>query len=554
MEVFVRNIPDQGTEKQLKKIFQSCFKEFRIDVFECHKLRSRGCALLTIPDRKKAELFLAAYAAPTNRKLLYMTRPMYCSKSKNEPDKFLLQTLQKEAKDKAVKGTAASGSTGRSEREFGYNIMSCGLWDYHGSDLVFVAHFQSMRRGSIMFGKKAMALLMDPTSAESFRHRLDFPFSSMQSITIGSHQEPSLTFTLSEAPRIYKEEVQDQELANTLRALSLHIAWQDKPKVSKRIRITSISKAHGGIVGSCFVYRVLLSDVRGVHRIKSLLREGKELPPSVPWPTSVISPKYDFDSQMAQLISVLHSECDSLDFGIKFQVQRLAQNGYLAPTRVIELLPEIIRMFYRSGGSTSVDALRRLFKQIPFAGPETTAEVFTVESLSKVLCNNEKASIAERSFTLNHAKQYSHICPVYRATVTPTGTYLEGPEPETMNRVLRKYSKLTDCFLRVSFLDEDSEPVRFDRFVSLEEIYHSRFKDVLEGSINIAGRYYEFLGFSHSALRDQSCWFSCPFECDGYELNARAIIAKLGDFSTIRSPAKCAARSANKAACRLENF
>jgi RNA dependent RNA polymerase len=126
--------------------------------------------------------------------------------------------------------------------------------------------------------------------------------------------------------------------------------------------------------------------------------------------------------------------------------------------------------------------------------------------------------------------------------VTPAGIYLEGPEPETTNRVLRAYSDHADHFLRVTFADEDGERVRFDRFVSFETIFHSRFKSVLDGAISIADRRFSFLGFSHSSLRDQTCWFMAPFEHDGVVLNATTVIAQLGDFSAIRSPAKCAAR------------
>lgn len=52
----------------------------------------------------------------------------------------------------------------------------------------------------------------------------------------------------------------------------------------------------------------------------------------------------------------------------------------------------------------------------------------------------------------------------------------------------------------------------------------------------------QFLGFSHSSLRAQTCWFMAPFVWDGELRYARAVIKDLGDFSAIRSPAKCAAR------------
>ena len=66
-----------------------------------------------------------------------------------------------------------------------------------------------------------------------------------------------------------------------------------------------------------------------------------------------------------------------------------------------------------------------------------------------------------------------------------------------------------------------------------------------EGYANLyepAGRHFDFLGFSHSSLRSQTCWFMAPFRLNYEMLSARTVIQRLGDFSLIRSPAKCAAR------------
>ena len=54
-----------------------------------------------------------------------------------------------------------------------------------------------------------------------------------------------------------------------------------------------------------------------------------------------------------------------------------------------------------------------------------------------------------------------------------------------------RYSKNSNYFLQVSFLDENGESIWHDRVVSNEEIYLLRFKKVLEGVINVAGRGYE---------------------------------------------------------------
>jgi hypothetical protein len=182
-----------------------------------------------------------------------------------------------------------------------------------------------------------------------------------------------------------------------------------------------------------------------------------------------------------------------------------------------------------------------LFQQIPFPGPETEATEFQLEALICLLRDNEQQS-KSRGIYLDELRGSEHIAIIHRVTVTPAGTYLYGPEPESNNRVLRKYSKHHDYFVRVQFCDEDGMQVQYNPEVSNDPIFHGRFKKALDEGISIGGRQFAFLGFSHSSLRAQSCWFMAPFVHNGQLLFDRMLIEGLGDFSGIRCPAKCAAR------------
>jgi hypothetical protein len=136
-----------------------------------------------------------------------------------------------------------------------------------------------------------------------------------------------------------------------------------------------------------------------------------------------------------------------------------------------------------------------------------------------------------------------HLVLVHRVSVTPTGIYLDGPDLEVSNRVIRQYSAHSDHFIRVEFADEDGSPLSYDSRTSNERIYDNKYRETLRSSINIAGKVFKFLGFSHSSLRSQTCWFCAPFINEGGRLiHAPIIISDLGNFSKIRSPARCAAR------------
>jgi hypothetical protein len=550
MDIFVRNVPNQCTDKQLHKFLSPYLKPLGTDVFHCNKFKNKTLALVTLLDAVQVHRFLALYGdnvlqnpTPLKQNLTFLGKTLYFAAGNKQPDPILLHSLRKEAKDKAKnilkRRLPASPPAARLERKYPYLSLSCGVWDYKDSNLSFVSHFHDARRGLVMFGKQALALVVQPDIGISSCYRVDFPYYSVQSITSGNFQDPSLTFTLSEAPRIYEITDTEQTLEALLSSLRIRSQTRTPPK---RLRISSLGTTHDTVVSSCFVYRVRLAEPSSLRHIDNLLKQGQKMPPSISCPTVMMAAGTAFGHEMEALLLALSQRFQSLSFGVKFQMQRLAQNGYLTPARVLKLLPEVSQIFTRSGGMVCTEAVRKLFRQIPFSGPDAEPSSFALDTLLDLLRGNEGKATANGCPMFDLTQQHTHIALIHKATVTPTGIFLGGPEPETKNRVLRKYDLYTDFFLRVSFLDEDGEPLRFDKYVSLDEIYHQRFKGVLSASIEVAGRKFEFLGFSHSSLREQTCWFMAPFIHESAPLNARGVIARLGDFSSIRSPAKCAAR------------
>jgi hypothetical protein len=65
-----------------------------------------------------------------------------------------------------------------------------------------------------------------------------------------------------------------------------------------------------------------------------------------------------------------------------------------------------------------------------------------------------------------------------------------------------------------------------------------RMKDVLNHGVEIGGRHFEFLAFSSSQLKEQSCWLFAGRP----GLSADNIRSFMGDFSNIRCIAKAGAR------------
>lgn len=232
-----------------------------------------------------------------------------------------------------------------------------------------------------------------------------------------------------------------------------------------------------------------------------------------------------------------------MPFQIRFQIERLARNGVLCPEIVIALLPMILEEHTTKGTDAVAYALGRMSTQIPSPGPDVQSADMDMSALQEMLSEYARSydfHSSDNPFELS--KRYQHINLIHKIVITPTGTYLEGPSPEPTNRVLRRYGDHIDNFVRVLFKEEDGSSVRYDPRASQYAIYHERFKSVLDGVVIIAGRGFSFLGFSHSSLRSQACWFMAPiFRKDKFAYSPQ-ILKELGNFSSIRTPAKCAAR------------
>lgn len=294
------------------------------------------------------------------------------------------------------------------------------------------------------------------------------------------------------------------------------------------------------------VYQIQLADCEQLPNVLGLLKHNRH--------TASIAFKHSTQSltvrpfgsralSFQRLDRTLTTEpYSTLPFNVKFQLLRLARNGALTPDQVVKILPTISLLIANHDIFVIVESLRHLYQSLGPIGPESEPDVYTVNTITNNLLDYaQRYSLAESQNLYALANRHSHIVLVHRLTVTVTGVYLEGPEPEVSNRVLRKYQDHSDYFMRVSFADENGEPMRYDSQSDQKAVY-ARFKKFMESEYIIAGRAFSFLGFSHSSLRSQTCWFMAPFEVRGGMLRAAALIKDLGDFGHIRTAARCAAR------------
>ena len=545
MEVFCRNIPEQIKEKHLEKHFKPVLQRFNIHTFAIRKIGSKN-AILTIVDVAKAKLLLEFHGqedGPKRQKpkiqlYLFDKRPIYLTKGRNEPDEFLLRSLADE-EGKAAHQVALHNeptTAAQPTKSFLVVDMSCGIWDYleDGTPL-FINCYRRTMKGKIIFGKTSIRVhLIDTFNNE---YELEFLYSNIYgALQLGGLDTPSVTVTGQYAPRLYVTHAEDK-LAQQMQALLRGGKGRQLPV--KR-RVGCFDNDHGGIVATCFTYRFLLQDKHDILAIRKV-RSATHMPDFSRWVDTQVRPREPYPALLKRCVKLI--EGPKIPFRIKFQLEALLWNGDLSARRASRFYPHIHEILKKEPADAIALALQRLQLHLSYPIPDAHRDETEVPAILEILMELlESAKLELKVNNRLEAKDSNNIS-VHKVQVTPCGIYLSGPNRETKNRVLRKYADYIDYFLRVEFVDETGDRVHFDPNAQLDDIFHVRFKEVLQNGISIGGRTFRFLGFSHSSLRSQTCWFVAPFTTSsGEPFNAGSIIQELGYFANIRSPAKQAAR------------
>jgi hypothetical protein len=501
MEITVRNLPEQTTENSLRKFFRPYLEALSISIFSCQKMRRSRTGTLTFLHHDQGLQFLMKHGQREHRpgyrlnypnitQLYIMSSPVYCAVSHSPPDTFQLRILEKEASGATSKAKPSIGVVEKAQQApltYNSSYASCGIWSYEGSELVFIPHLEWISPGEVRFGARRMMLYIGTK-------RIEFAYSWIQNITVEGYQMPSMTITCRYAPK-FSQKTPETELEMLIKKLNIKVITKEKKKPPWE-RMSSLGENHQRIVSSCLVYRIGISSPSFDEQIR-ILKKNHDLPPTIYLRTHVRLPQEALATELARLQQAFTSSFRALpdrdSFAVKFQMQKLAQDGYLPPSTVIKMIPDIVLMMQRSGVAVTVSAIRKLFLEVPYHGPEAEAHEFHVDALLQKLKEHEDRAKREELYMGVSAgtSESDNTANIFRARVTPARVSLHGPEPETKNRVLRKYG---------------------------------------------------FLGFSHSSLRSQTCWFMAPFVHGGKLQLYQLVIANLGDFSQIQSPAKCAAR------------
>ncbi|OAL36764.1 hypothetical protein AYO20_03819 [Fonsecaea nubica] len=131
---------------------------------------------------------------------------------------------------------------------------------------------------------------------------------------------------------------------------------------------------------------------------------------------------------------------------------------------------------------------------------------------------------------------------IYHATVTATRILFHTPSVEITNRIVRKYRRFSDRFLRVRFEDEPyrGQTRLYPATNGKMKLIFERVRRTLKNGILLGDRHYEFLAWGNSQLREHGAYFFAASQ--NPVITADSIRREMGTFDHEKVVAKRAAR------------
>ncbi|WDK10632.1 RNA dependent RNA polymerase [Colletotrichum graminicola] len=572
MEVFLSNVPPRLTDRTLEKELKPYLNVLGILDWSCSSKAGSKLGWVTFLNWEDGRKFLLRHGkqpiatpeparistsssssrsrkGPRDKPNLHlMNNPVFVSQSDRPPDPFALRSLSHRLQEKYKQRKQQDSSPDNDTVKFHVARLACGHNSFGDGNqaLIFHEQYRLDDRGLAKFGKRMLTLKLDQGA------KIEVPYSSIVEM-IHTSAPATFTFVLSEPPHFYQSltEIQDMMAQLGLNPRMLpqkgHIRCLNIPGVEGHVKYS----------GSCLVYQISVFDTDFDHKMIHLEKKGllSIAHFNVALNQTPAFRREDYPSSWTHFYDGLATagKNESLPFSILFQLQSLVWNNFLHPRSVHQMLLSLQFIFQKAKADNKPEPIsEQAFKSlrgniqdaIPFPIHNADPKNLEPDEILRHLLVVEKRLRSEhvyRKDALGPATANHHV-QVFKAMVTPTRITLHGPEPEPLNRVLRRFPDHTSYFMRVTFCDEDGGDLFFNPRVSYDQIF-DRYRKVLNGGIPIAGRVYQFLGFSHSSLRSHSAWFSAPFVDSTGKLQLYAnIIKSLGDFDHIQIPAKCAAR------------
>ncbi|KAK0526019.1 hypothetical protein OC835_005428 [Tilletia horrida] len=422
--------------------------------------------------------------------------------------------------------------------QIGFKRLTCGVWRVDGSYAEAWGFTPRKQPG-------APATVMRIEHDNAYLHiDLDHRKLRISLYDVDSYVTDGLPpgrcyITLRALPTFLEDPYEAAASLDDVDGLAYALADISFPPNRKRLtRIGSLGPSHAAVSPFCWVYAV-----EGIN-MADCARFFKRNERRCGVPSRLMPLRNTGPPPFSQtLLQQVNRWIATLDFQLAFQIEAWMYNRFVLPEEILELRPNIELLVNEHGSKAVARAVKDLCSNIPyrdaFEGHETATRCDAEEIKRRLLRHFHSTS----PLRLVKGKNSPGV-EVHAVTVTPTAVYYEGPIVDPGNRILRHHPGHEDNYIRVRFADESQQRIRFESGVDVRsEILQRRFKDILNTGITVAGRRFDFLAFSSSALREHSTWFvRSAFEVDGRIITAQSIRDGVGDLRHIRCPPRYAAR------------
>jgi RNA-dependent RNA polymerase len=565
MEVFMRSISYTTTEHQLTRELATVLhsREFmrfssglplNFNVALKRKAKGSrgphtGIGFLTLPTEQVGRYFLSYYAGPAPlRRITTGNRTIMFAPGKSAPRPYILEQIRRmpyrdplaiEAQEKVTEEYESNAPR--------ISVLQFG-WECRDVNPVFSAEYEVVcpGHGFIKFQDEPREIRIRVTDADPTQEVkiVAIALNQIESLSIGNiGAQPAIFFSLSRPPA-YETEV--SPLIAELRQISLANSAVSLNTPSRQ-RHSAFDEAHiGTAMYTSHAIRVLCASNADLQTFRSLcITAGLKN-----WIIDQV-PHVERRQLFSQRVRDQFADwIKELDWTVAFQLEAITKRLYLDLTEMLALRYPI-EAFTATYGPRKTSGLLRWFSS-------EVRELFAYdnegdgESVLGCFERCRKDFLKNPGQPARVARSTDDIFDCYHIQVTPTKYVLQGPFPERQNRVVRKYINHSQCFIRVSFVDENTLLYRFDRDMDGPDFIRKRVGSTLTNFV-IGGQKIEFLAYSQSALKEHSVWFVRPFFDDklGHIINAKRIIDDLGNFHDLaydRTMGHCPARYAARIA------
>ncbi|KAH9952081.1 RdRP-domain-containing protein [Amylocystis lapponica] len=499
-------------------------------------VQNNGHGTLVLPNRKTSDKFMR-WLHEDDHSVRVDDHSLRFFRSKKKPPAYLTLTLEKTPYldpniEEELEDTLNKLDVGLHVDKVQFGVFYRQAGDSRGASRVFSKEFEISHKnkgaGLLSFEYEhklirieAMVICLPQlgdTMTEEIANNIAITFSNIRKIAIGfDFGNPFVCFELITPPMLERQRINREFVGDE---------WKDQRKF--RQRISSINEAHAVVAPYAHQLRLILHQEHDIRAFASLCKvAGLQIP--IFAKIEALSCGFFTPRQLYNARTWIRT----FDWSVGFQLEALLHNALLNTDDLLKVLHKPIVELYNEHRDIAGDHLRHFTEALRTRDPyESPLECFN--------------RVRPRSLGSKPLPLPAGMFMCHHVTFTPTRVILEGPYVIQSNRVIRRYPDHQEFFIRVDFRDEDRLQYRWSRDVDGRSLLQERVGGILKDGFELAGRDFEFLAYSSSALREHAVWFMHPFDhpAEG-RVTGQTIRDSLGDFSgVIRQPSKYAARIA----------